>query len=81
MHHPRDMIAHTTAFVTPVVEHGLERSRSGVMGVIRLPLIFVTGPLVVFTQKHISHSYTIVYKMCLVCTCVYLFNVSSCTHT
>ena len=25
MHHPSDRIAHTTAFVTPVVEHWLER--------------------------------------------------------
>ena len=25
MHHPTDGIAHTTAFVTPVVEHWLER--------------------------------------------------------
>ena len=25
MHHPTDRIAHTTAFVTPVVEHLLER--------------------------------------------------------
>ena len=25
MHHPTDMIAHTTSFVTPVVEHWLER--------------------------------------------------------
>ena len=25
MHHPTDMMAHTTAFVTPVVEHWLER--------------------------------------------------------
>ena len=25
MHHPIDMIVHTTAFVTPVVEHWLER--------------------------------------------------------
>ena len=25
MHHPRDRIAHTTAFVTPVVEHWLQR--------------------------------------------------------
>ena len=24
MHHPRDRIAHTTAFVTPVLEHWLE---------------------------------------------------------
>ena len=25
MHHPTSRITHTTAFVTPVVEHGLER--------------------------------------------------------
>ena len=25
MHHPTDRIAHTMAFVTPVVEHWLER--------------------------------------------------------
>ena len=25
MHHPRDRISHTTAFVTPVMEHWLER--------------------------------------------------------
>ena len=25
MHHPTDRIAHTTAFVTPVMEHWLER--------------------------------------------------------
>ena len=25
MHHPTDRIVHTTAFVTPVVEHWLER--------------------------------------------------------
>ena len=25
MHHPTDSIAHITAFVTPVVEHWLER--------------------------------------------------------
>ena len=25
MHHPTDRITHTTAFVTPIVEHWLER--------------------------------------------------------
>ena len=29
MHHPTDRIAHTTAFVTPVVEHWLERWKEG----------------------------------------------------
>ena len=28
MHHPTDRIANTTAFVTPVVEHWLERDSS-----------------------------------------------------
>ena len=27
MHHPTDRITHTTAFVTPVVEHWLERDQ------------------------------------------------------
>ena len=27
MHHPRDRITHTTAFVTPVVEQWLEREK------------------------------------------------------
>ena len=27
MHHPTDRIAHTMVFVTPVVEHWLERER------------------------------------------------------
>ena len=30
MHHPTDRIAHTTAFVTPVVEHWLERVKTEV---------------------------------------------------
>ena len=30
MHHPTDRIAHTTAFVTPVVEHWLERHSNSV---------------------------------------------------
>ena len=29
MHHPTDRITHTTAFVTPVVEHWLEREACG----------------------------------------------------
>ena len=30
MHHPTDRIAHTTAFVTPVVEHWLEQPTKSV---------------------------------------------------
>ena len=33
MHHPTDRIAHTTAFVTPVVEHWLEREIARLYGV------------------------------------------------
>ena len=32
MHHPTDRITHTTAFVTPVVEHWLERERNSSVG-------------------------------------------------
>ena len=32
MHHPTDRIAHTTAFVTPVVEHWLDGMRNSSMG-------------------------------------------------
>ena len=31
MHHPTDTITHTTAFVTPVVEHWLEREISQIL--------------------------------------------------
>ena len=31
MHHPTDRIAHTTAFVTPVVEHWLEREMASTL--------------------------------------------------
>ena len=38
MHHPTDRIAHTTAFVTPVVEHWLERDTEKEGGNTLLPL-------------------------------------------
>ena len=39
MHHPTDRIAHTTAFVTPVVEHWLEREMGPLHeGSIRRPI-------------------------------------------
>ena len=45
MHHPTDRITHTTAFVTPVVEHWLEREIafvfevSGVLNTFSLTLV------------------------------------------
>ena len=41
MHHPTDMIAHTTAFGTPVVEHWLEREIG----------VYDAGFLISFGQK------------------------------
>ena len=56
MHHPTDRIAHTTAFVTPVVEHWLEREiaqwvvviRDKTMSVVYLKYIFIIFRLVLF---------------------------------
>ena len=36
MHHPTDMIAHTTAFVKPVVEHWLDREIAQIDGNVEL---------------------------------------------
>ena len=47
MHHPTDKIAHTTAFVTPVVEHWLKReiAQGRKNGVVALPqCTFSMGP-------------------------------------
>ena len=56
MHHPTDRIAHTTAFVTPVMEHWLEREiaqwvvviRDKTMSVVYLKYIFIIFRLVLF---------------------------------
>ena len=37
MHHPTDRIAHTTAFVTPVVEHWLEREIAQWVKIVETP--------------------------------------------
>ena len=44
MHHPTDKIAHTTTFVTPVVEHWLEREIAQCVhyeGSIRRPIALI----------------------------------------
>ena len=41
MHHPTDRIAHTTAFVTPVVEHWLERERVTLDSYLNVQLIYM----------------------------------------
>ena len=45
MHHPTDKIIHTTAFVTPVVEHWLEREN---WGSAMLMYVWVWGSLFCF---------------------------------
>ena len=48
MYHPTDRIAHTTAFVTPVVEHWLERE------IVLSKMLFATGQeefLILFYNK------------------------------
>ena len=68
MHHPTDGIAHTTAFVTPVVEHWLEREIAQWVhheGSIRWPIApwantltteLYLAPLITETVFHIYHS-------------------------
>ena len=44
MHHPTDRIAHTTAFVTPVVKHWLERD---IVTINITTSIIVTGIIII----------------------------------
>ena len=54
MHHPTDRIKHTTAFVTPVVEHCLEREIAAAGFLSR----YLSGPLP-YVWQHIT-----INKMC-----------------
>ena len=49
MHHPIDRIAHTTAFVTPVVEHWLEREIAQWVSSVVMVLVVLVGQLVIIT--------------------------------
>ena len=51
MHHPTDRITHTTAFVTPVVEHWLEREIAQWVTVHHV-VIQVTGDIFSSSFKH-----------------------------
>ena len=55
MHHPSDRITHTTAFVTPVMEHWLERE---IAQWVRLPVKRITEPRQVWTIEpgRLKHS-------------------------
>ena len=58
MHHPTDRIAHTTAFVTPVVEHWLERDYSSMgpphEGSIRRPIAPYANANALTTELHLA---------------------------
>ena len=69
MHHPRDRIAHTTAFVTPVVEHWLERE-----------IAQWVHPMKDRSDDP-SHHEQIIYMCVCVCVCVHTHtppNLSEC---
>ena len=76
MHHPTARITHTTAFVTPVVEHWFEREITPLVhheGSIRLPIASYHGATSRSTYKGISHNAGIsvcVYVCVCVCVCV-----------
>ena len=45
MHHPTDRMTHTTVFVTPVVEHWLEREISQWVADVKQCYNFITFPI------------------------------------
>ena len=69
MHHPTVRIAYTTACVTPVVEHWLEREITGIM---------ILYHMVFFPARHkIGTTYIVSERCCLggffSCFCLLLF--------
>ena len=58
MHHPTDRITHTTAFVTPVVEHWLEREIAAVKTTAMMMLMLIMmeegNPIFVSTYLQVS---------------------------
>ena len=73
MHHPTDRITHTTAFVTPVVEHWLEREivavwRS-VCSLVRVDYVLVCSSLLlVYITLHL---FILIYLF--ICLLIYYF--------
>ena len=74
MHHPTARITHTTAFVTPVVEHWLEREIAPLVhheGSIRRPIASCASALT--TELHLAphiKEYPIMLELVCVCACV-----------
>ena len=59
MHHPTDRIAHTTAFVTPVVQHWLERETS-------YPGEIIFFKLAIMLRKKVYTNLNILYNSILI---------------
>ena len=62
MHHPTDRITHTTAFVTPVVDHWLKREIHNREG--RTIVLKKTNGAVKRCQRHTEHMLTNGYIEC-----------------
>ena len=56
MHHPTDRITHTTAFVTPVVEHWLEReiAQWDFKETVPQDGVYITGPFTPLQTNHFT---------------------------
>ena len=69
MHHPTDRLAHTTAFVTPVMEHWLERERETERGDRNILYLNLGVILYVFITDSLIDSCVVgvlvLYFMCL----------------
>ena len=83
MHHPTDRIAHTTAFVTPVVEHWTERdpvrsSAHGAMGRLIdpswwIPKCFFCGRCWVGGVFFAGFCLLLFFFVCFLCVCGFFF--------
>ena len=76
MHHPTDRIAHTTAFVTPLVEHWLEREIAQLSPLDKLPLVNIDFVLLTFALKRffsdiVSHDEWCVFRKGITVTLEY----------
>ena len=68
MHHPTDRVAHTTAFVTPVVEHWLEQEIA--------QWVHHEGSIQHFclelTDLPVSNLYGMLLRFCSFCVCFFI---------
>ena len=80
MHHPRDRITHTTAFVTPVVEYWLEREiaqwvhpmKDRPIALIKWPMCILQWTYDVGGQRAELHSHNLGKTLGEIGTCVFI---------